>query len=301
MALAEKKFRNGEVIVKEGDVGTSFFKIVDGSALVYAGFETDDPLKIAVIEKGEYFGEMAIIESYPRNATVIAKGNVSAYEISENEMNEYFKENPDELIVIMRHLGRRIQAMNNDYEEAKRLLKELKEADAAKKKSFFSKIKKHINIYQSNKDSGITMPNADPLRETLKGTADDGFGQIELYNKGDVIYNEGDICDSMYILHVGTVGMYKDYGKSDEAKIDEAKEVSFFGEMGMIADEARSATAVAENDETYVELISADNLEAIFNSCPIKIIMILRYLSYRLRKLDYDFITTCKEITVTYG
>ncbi|SDX75493.1 Cyclic nucleotide-binding domain-containing protein [Ruminococcaceae bacterium YAD3003] len=301
MGLAEKKFKNGEIIVKEGDVGTSFFKIVSGSALVYAGFENTDPLKIAVLNKGEYFGEMAIIESYPRNATVIAKGEVSVVEISEKEMYEYFRENPEEIIVIMKHLGSRIQAMETDYEDAQRLLKELQEADAAKKKSFFSRIKKHVDKYQSNKDSDITVPNADPLRETLKGTADEGFGDIELYDKGSVIYEEGDHSNSMYILHVGTVGMYKNYGKADEAKVDEAVEVSFFGEMGMIADEPRKVTAVAEVDETYVEVIDPDNLEAIFQSCPIKIIMILRYLSYRLRKLDYDFIAICKRITETYG
>ena len=301
MGLAEKKFRNGEIIVKEGHVGTSFFKLTQGAALVYAGFESDDPLKIALINKGEYFGEMAIIESYPRNATIIAKGDVSVVEISEKEMNEYFKQNPDEIIVIMKHLGSRIQAMENDYEEAQRLLKELQEADAAKKKSLFSKLKKHIDRYQSNKDNEITMPNADPLRETLKGTADEGFGQIELYDAGSVIYEEGDLSNSMYILHVGTVGLYKDYGTPGETKTGEAQEVSFFGEMGMIADQPRKATAVAEDDETYVEIIDPDNLEVIFQSCPIKIIMILRYLSYRLRKLDYDFINTCKMITETYG
>ena len=95
--------------------------------------------------------------------------------------------------------------------------------------------------------------------------------------------------------------MYRDYGKPGETRIDEAKEVSFFGEMGMIADEPRKATAVAEDDETYIEVIVPENLEAIFKTCPIKIIMILRYLSYRLRKLDYDFITICKKITETYG
>ena len=197
MGLTEKKFKNGEVIVKEGDVGTSFFKIVSGSAVVYAGFESTDPLKIATINKGEYFGEMAIIESYPRNATVIARGEVSVYEISDKEMNEYFKQNPDEIYELMKHLGSRIQAMTNDYEDAQRLLKELQEADAAKKKSFFSKIKKHIDKYQAAKDNEITVPDADPLRETLKGTADEGFGQIERHEKGSVIYEEGDLGNSM--------------------------------------------------------------------------------------------------------
>ena len=63
----------------------------------------------------------------------------------------------------------------------------------------------------------------------------------------------------------------------------------------------REATAVAETDDTYVEVITPDYLEAIFNACPVKIELILRQLSYRLRVLNYDVITTCKEITEAYN
>ena len=59
----------------------------------------------------------------------------------------------------MKHLGRRVQAMTNDYNEAKALLKEVKEAEASKKKSLFSRIKKHVDMYENNKDY-IAPPSA---------------------------------------------------------------------------------------------------------------------------------------------
>lgn len=301
MALIEKTFSSGEIIINEGDMGSSFFRILDGRAYVFSNYGKKDQFQLAVLDAGEYVGEMAILEEYPRSATIVASGHTRVVEIPADDMGSYFEENPDQILELMKHLGGRIQAMNKDYNDAQALLKELRESDQNKnKKSLFSKIKKHMDIYQNNKDK-ITAPNSDALRTTLEGTSDDGFGKIESYDPGTVIFNEGDTGNSMYILHIGTVGLYQNYGESNEVKIAELGDNSFFGEMGMLTDERRTATAVTESDDTYVEIICPEDLEAIFRSCPLKIIMILRYLSYRVRRLNVDFLNACKEITETYG
>ena len=56
MGLVEKTFSQGEVIIKEGDIGKSFFQIVKGKAGVYADYGKADPFRIAVLEAGEFFG-----------------------------------------------------------------------------------------------------------------------------------------------------------------------------------------------------------------------------------------------------
>ena len=65
MSVVEKSFYKGEVIVKEGDIGDSFFRLLEGKASVYADWDKKDqePFRIALLETGEYFGEMAI--SFP--------------------------------------------------------------------------------------------------------------------------------------------------------------------------------------------------------------------------------------------
>ena len=101
----------------------------------------------------------------------------------------------------------------------------------------------------------------------------------------------------MYFVHGGTVGIYSNYGTDNENKLTELYPVACFGEMGMIASEARTATAVATSDDTFVEIIRAEDLEGLFKTCPVKVDMILRHLSYRLRSLTYDYFNTCKEIS----
>ena len=299
MSVVEKSFYKGEVIVTEGDIGDSFFRLIEGKASVYADWDKKDqePFRIALLDTGEYFGEMAIIEAYPRNATIVAVGNVRVIEIPKDDLTSYFQENPDQILVLMKHLGNRIKAMSNDYNDAKALLKEVKEAEAAKKKSLFSRIKKHVDMYESNKDTIAPPPSAEVIAQVFETITDEGSGDIRGCEANTIIYDEGSVDDCMFILRNGVVGMYD----SNKDKISELTPVSLFGEMGMLVGEPREATAVAETDDTYVEVITPDYLETIFNACPVKIELILRQLSYRLRVLNYDVITTCKEITEAYN
>lgn len=299
MSVVEKSFYKGEVIVKEGDIGDSFFRLIEGKASVYADWDKKDqePFRIALLETGEYFGEMAIIEAYPRNATIVAVGNVRVIEIPKDDLTTYFRDNPDQILVLMKHLGNRIKAMTNDYNEAKVLLKEVRDAEASKKKSLFSRIKKHVDMYESNKDTIAPPPSAEVIAGVFETITDEGSGDIRGCDTNTIIYEEGTTDNCMFILRNGAVGMYD----KNRDLISELKPVSLFGEMGMLTGDPREATAVAETDDTYVEVITPDYLEAIFNACPVKIELILRQLSYRLRVLNYDVITTCKEITEAYN
>ena len=298
MSVVEKSFYKGEVIVKEGEIGDSFFRLLEGKASVYADWDKKDqePFRIALLDTGEYFGEMAIIDSYPRNATIVAVGNVRVIEIPKDELTTYFQENPDQIFELMKHLGRRVQAMTNDYNEAKALLKEVKEAEASKKKSLFSRIKKHVDMYESNKDY-VAPPSPEAINEAFEAITDEGTGDIVNYDTNSIIYEEGSVEDCMYILRSGTVGLYN----SDREKISELNPVSLFGELGMLVGAKSDATAVSESDDTYIERITPEYLEPIFLSCPVKIELILKQLSYRLRVLNVDVIATCKEITETYN
>jgi len=299
MSVVEKSFYKGEVIVKEGDIGDSFFRLIEGKASVYADWDKKDqePFRIALLETGEYFGEMAIIEAYPRNATIVAVGNVRVIEIPKDDLTTYFRENPDQILVLMKHLGNRIKAMTNDYNEAKVLLKEVRDAEASKKKSLFSRIKKHVDMYESSKDTIAPPPGAEVIAGVFENITDEGSGDIRACDTNTIIYEEDTTDNCMFILRNGAVGMYD----KNRDLISELKPVSLFGEMGMLTGDPREATAVAETDDTYVEVITPDYLEAIFNACPVKIELILRQLSYRLRVLNYDVITTCKEITEAYN
>ena len=299
MGIVERTFNNGEVIIKEGDNGSTFFQLLEGTANVFADYGKKEQFRLAVLEEGEYFGEMAIIETYPRSATVVANSKVRALEIPGNELKTYFEEQPDMIVTLLKHLGSRLSSMTKDYNEAQDLLDELRESDSNKKGSLFSKIKKHINMYQTNK-AVFTEMSAESVNEAFEAITDEGTGDIQSYENRKIICSEGDTDRAMFILRGGKVGIYKNYGERIQQKISELSPVSFFGELGMLSDDPLDITAVAEADETYVEVIREEYLDSLIQSCPVKIDMLLKHLSFRLRQTNYDFLKVCKEITETY-
>ena len=299
MGLAEKTFKKGEIIIKEGDVGKTLFFINEGKAGVYVDYGKKNPFRLGFVEAGEFFGEMAILEAYPRSATVVAERNISVIEIPGDDMNSFFSENPDQIIDLMKLLGNRIQTMAADYIESQVLLKQLRDADEGKKKSLFSKIKKHMDTYQANKNQ-LDEPSRESLKAELEKYKDVSAGELKTLRKGMFIFREGKEEQCMYILHSGKVGMYNNYRSKEEVMLSELEAVSFFGEMGIISDEPRNATAVVESNGATVEAISREDLQTMINKCPNKVYMILRDMSYRLRKLNVDFLKTCKEITENY-
>ena len=77
------------------------------------------------------------------------------------------------------------------------------------------------------------------------------------FNKGEIIFKQGQFATTMYDICAGTVGIYAAYGTAEEKKLAELGEGEIFGEMGLIECYPRSATAVALKDGTLVQEINA--------------------------------------------
>lgn len=68
-------FADGEAIIEEGQEGTAFYLVEHGEVDVTTQAGGDKPIKS--IKRGDYFGELALLNSAPRKATCKAKGAVS--------------------------------------------------------------------------------------------------------------------------------------------------------------------------------------------------------------------------------
>lgn len=70
----------GTEIVKEGQMGHEFYLILSGSATVRRNGR-----KVATLEVGRYFGEMALLDRGPRSATVVADTDSELLVIGQRE------------------------------------------------------------------------------------------------------------------------------------------------------------------------------------------------------------------------
>jgi CRP-like cAMP-binding protein len=60
-------FNAGQTIVKEGELGIGFYVIITGKAEVRRGGKV-----LSQLGKGDFFGEMAVLDNQPRSADVVA-------------------------------------------------------------------------------------------------------------------------------------------------------------------------------------------------------------------------------------
>ena len=60
----------GRLVVHEGDPGDKFYIIVRGRATVFRKGELEEECQIAVLEDGDFFGEIALVRNVPRTASV---------------------------------------------------------------------------------------------------------------------------------------------------------------------------------------------------------------------------------------
>jgi len=91
--LEKKTFKEGEVIIKQGTKGDTFYIMGLGTVGVYKEkFMTKK--KLATLGPEAFFGEMALIDASPRNATIIGETPGEVYFLSRPSFNEILLKNP---------------------------------------------------------------------------------------------------------------------------------------------------------------------------------------------------------------
>ncbi len=103
-AAEDVKVDAGKVLVTEGSAGTEFFVIVDGKARV-----TRRGRKVAELGPGQFFGELALLDRAPRNATVVAETPMELLVLGQREFAALIDEVPGLAHKLLAGLARRLR------------------------------------------------------------------------------------------------------------------------------------------------------------------------------------------------
>src|SRR5438552_3003398 len=67
-----KSYKQGDVIIEEGRTGNGLYVITSGQVEVVKGATTGTTKRLATLATGDFFGEMSLLDEWPRSATVRA-------------------------------------------------------------------------------------------------------------------------------------------------------------------------------------------------------------------------------------
>jgi CRP-like cAMP-binding protein len=104
-------FSTGDRIFAQGDLGTEMFIIQEGEVHIVKHIAGEQHI-LSRLEKGDFFGEMALLEAMPRTADAVAVSEVRVVAINGSRFDEMLRKNPEVAVRIIRKYSKRLREAN---------------------------------------------------------------------------------------------------------------------------------------------------------------------------------------------
>jgi len=110
--LGERDYATGDTIVREGEMGTEMFIIQEGKVVVTKRIGDTDVF-LATLERGDFFGEMSLLESVPRTATVRALTPSRLVAVRAGELLMKIRRDPTFAFEMLQRMSSRVRQLND--------------------------------------------------------------------------------------------------------------------------------------------------------------------------------------------
>ena len=128
------KFKKNQALVRQGEMAAEMYEILSGQVGIYMDYGDEAQKEIGILSEGDFLGELELIDSSPRIASALALDNdVTARKLSIDDFNNFVKENPAKVILIIQQLSSRVRKLDNHYLDACKTIDEFKSAVDEKK------------------------------------------------------------------------------------------------------------------------------------------------------------------------
>lgn len=208
----------GSVIIQQGDIPDKFYIIVRGEVEVLD--QPPDGLDIVIdrLGSGDYFGEVGLVKSSRRIATVRATTPVEVMTMDRLAFENWLKSSD----VIQEEINSVVEQRLSNFEKV-----EFLEQEERLRRSHTP----------TNPNEKVTFdPAAMPPIPTDTG--------VQQFESGTLIIRQGDLPDKFYILVDGMVEVFQQH-QGREVVISYLASGSYFGEIGLLDNEPRTASVRA--------------------------------------------------------
>jgi CRP/FNR family transcriptional regulator, cyclic AMP receptor protein len=116
--IQKRSFRRGEVIFHKGDPGSSMYLIVEGQVRIVLPSDAGEEALLGVLDTGDFFGDLSLIDGQPRSATIIASEPTETVVLHRDDFLKVVHSNPSVAIDMLKVLARRLRETDEFVEDA---------------------------------------------------------------------------------------------------------------------------------------------------------------------------------------
>ena len=114
--LFGKLYPDGAVIFREGDAGAEMFIVQEGQVEISSTIDGERAV-LGVVEKGQFFGEMALFDDKPRSATAVVKGSARLMVLSRSTVKDRLQDEPHIGLSLLRGMCQRLRSLHSNLED----------------------------------------------------------------------------------------------------------------------------------------------------------------------------------------
>src|SRR5690606_38023322 len=103
-----KRFNEGDVICREGDLLSEMFIILSGRVGVFTTSTAGRPEKLLALQQGDFLGDVAVTDDLPVNVSGIAESQVIALGIAKEDFPFLIREMPDVALAVIKSLAGKV-------------------------------------------------------------------------------------------------------------------------------------------------------------------------------------------------
>ena len=117
LLAVEEQFADGEYLFHEAEEGSSLYLLTEGELLIRRKDQV-----VSTLQPGEVVGEMAVLDSQPRSADVVARGDVTALSISRADLLALLERRPALNRGFLQMLSARLRERSSRQDKVNRLI-----------------------------------------------------------------------------------------------------------------------------------------------------------------------------------
>jgi len=282
-------YEQGEVVFRQGELGDTMY-IIQSGAVEVSQLRDDRKVVLSLLERGDFFGEMSLIDKHPRTATVTTIHRTRLLPLTRDSFLERARVDPGVVLHLLRGLSKRIEKTNNTIRsiiEGDETL--LSFSEASHEECIIDTQLSHSVTKEETESQ--TIEDISMKKEFIPHAKHFYSGRKECvwFEPGEIIFRKNDAGDTMYLILEGEIEISEESEK-DKYLLAHLYEGDFFGEMAILTDQPRAASASAIKRTLLLPIRRDEFLDRV-KAEPDLALYILQVLIMRLRMM-LSFIKT---------